>query len=119
LTYILGTNRTGRLKYFKNPDGYELCKDKILYLGPKGLFTTTQGLTIAYLSGFEEKTDNKKIKRSANDDASSDKDKEEELITFNLKDIETLENNCERRSFNDCIDILVYNNFYFLLNFII
>nr|CAB3234912.1 CWF19-like protein 1 [Phallusia mammillata] len=53
-TYILGPNSIQQLSHFEeNQDaGFELCEN-ITFLGKKGLFTTSTGLRIAYLSGCE------------------------------------------------------------------
>ena len=66
------------------------------FIGPKGMFTTRQGLSIIYLSGLEEK-DPETPSKTEN--------------TFNLKDIESLEGNFERRknSDDDCVDLLITN----------
>jgi hypothetical protein len=70
--------------------------------GPKGIFTTTQGLSILYLSGVEEKKESKKLKK-----ASEDSSVEKEPLTFDMNDIEALERNCEIRNVTECVDILV------------
>lgn len=66
------------------------------------MFTTRQGLSIIYLSGVEQK------KRSGDDD---EDEKETNDITFNLKDVEQLEANFERRrnAEAECVDLLITN----------
>ncbi|CAL4123010.1 unnamed protein product, partial [Meganyctiphanes norvegica] len=53
LTYILGPHKT-ELK-FNYPDlkGCELCEN-VIYLGPAGIYPCSNGLRIAYLSGYED-----------------------------------------------------------------
>lgn len=47
---IEGCNEDGHAQFFMDDDGGELCEN-VTYLGKKGLFTSTSGLTVAYLSG--------------------------------------------------------------------
>jgi hypothetical protein len=93
-TYIFGTRYSKRNHFFKNPSGYDLVRDQIIYLGQKGMFTT-RDLSCIYLSGTEEK--------------SPDQKSDENL--FNLKDIENLIENFDKRknSDDDCIDLLITN----------
>jgi len=53
-TYILGPNNTKYNHLFEDGsiDGFEICNN-ITYLGKKGVFTTSSGLQIAYISGLE------------------------------------------------------------------
>ena len=108
-TYILGTNRPTRQKYFVDNSGYDLCPDKIIYLGPKGFYSTLHGLSFVYLSGVEEKPEttptSKKFKRPNETEVKS----EEEYVEFSSKDIENLINTCEKRNNGECIDILLTN----------
>ena len=51
--YVLsytGCNEDEDAKHFMNDEGEELC-DNVTYLGKSGLFTSTSGLSVAYLSG--------------------------------------------------------------------
>lgn len=99
----MGPNHSNRYKYFYDKSGCDLCADKIIYLGPKGTYSTVNGLNIVYLSGYEKKNESiKKLKRS--DDSDS-----EEFAEFELKDIESIINNCEKRNPGECIDILLTN----------
>jgi hypothetical protein len=68
----------------------------MIYLGSKGLFTTSHGLNLAYLSGLDETN-----KQYESDD----------FVKFNSKDIESLEVNCLKKleSNNQIIDILLTN----------
>jgi hypothetical protein len=63
------------------------------FKGDKGIFTIRQGLSVVYISGLEEK-ENKKFN--------------DERVTFNLKDIESLETNCIKK-FGDCVDLFLTN----------
>ncbi|RNA42364.1 CWF19 1 [Brachionus plicatilis] len=102
-TYVLGPNHSSRYKYFFDKSGCDLCADKIIYLGPKGTYSTLNGLNIVYLSGFEKKNESvKKLKRSDDSDT-------EEFAEFELKDIESIINNYEKRNAGECIDILLTN----------
>ena len=74
--------------------------------GPKGIFTTTHGLSILYLSGLEEKKEKKKLKKEAPDSTATSSE-ENEPLTFDLNDVESLERNCEVRNLTECVDILV------------
>ncbi|CAF0760966.1 unnamed protein product [Brachionus calyciflorus] len=103
-TYVLGPNHSSRYKYFYDKSGCDLCDDKIIYLGPKGSYSTVNGLNIVYLSGVENKREesNKRFKRS-------DESEPEELVEFDLKDIESIINNYEKRNPGECLDILLTN----------
>lgn len=101
-TYVLGPNHSIRYKYFYDRSGCDLCSDKIIYLGPKGTYNTVNGLNIVYLSGFEKDKESTKKLKTEDTDA-------EELVQFELKDIEALINNCEKRNPGECIDILLTN----------
>jgi len=100
VTYILGTSITARTRFFKDPAGYDLVQDKLIYLGSKGLFTIRQGLTIVYVSGVEEIED----KRRTNVASS-------EPVTFNLAEIQNLEGIFEKKKNDEteCVDILLTN----------
>ena len=79
-----------------------LIKDKLIYLGSKGLFTVRNGLTIVYLSGLEEIED----KRSQRGEENAP-----QPITFNLSEIQNLESIFEKRKneTTECVDILLTN----------
>ena len=100
VTYILGTSIAARVTFFKDPTGYDLVQDKLIYLGSKGLFTIKQGLTIVYLSGLEE-LENKRRTNEATP----------EPVTFNLPEIENLEGIFEKKKNEEteCVDILLTN----------
>ncbi|XP_078000079.1 CWF19-like protein 1 [Glandiceps talaboti] len=51
-TYILGANLSEHEDSFKDNNGGELAEN-ITYLGRKGIFTSTSGLQVAYISGIE------------------------------------------------------------------
>jgi hypothetical protein len=51
-TLILGPNKFEHTDYYKDKDGGDLC-DNVTYLGKKGTYNGSSGLTIAYLSGTE------------------------------------------------------------------
>ncbi|XP_066929063.1 CWF19-like protein 1 [Clytia hemisphaerica] len=58
--YILGPTTKVQEKYFQSEkieDGQEIY-DNVLHLGRKGIFKTSSGLSIAYVSGNENKTQN-------------------------------------------------------------
>ncbi len=80
-------------------------------MGSKGIYTSRSGLSIAYLSGLEEKQDNtngnnKRLKRSDDDSASGQAD---EFVRFNLKDADSLISNWDKRNVGECLDILITN----------
>lgn len=49
-TYVLGPNKVEHLTKYSDINGCELCSN-ISYLGKRGVFTTSSGLRIAYVSG--------------------------------------------------------------------
>lgn len=49
-TFILGPNKPEHASYFPDPEGGDLCNN-ITYLGRRGVYTGSTGLSIAYLSG--------------------------------------------------------------------
>lgn len=51
-TLILGPNKFEHTDYYKDKDGGDIC-DNVTYLGKKGTYNGSSGLTIAYLSGTE------------------------------------------------------------------
>uniref|UniRef100_A0A0L8G1K5 Cwf19-like C-terminal domain-containing protein n=1 Tax=Octopus bimaculoides TaxID=37653 RepID=A0A0L8G1K5_OCTBM len=53
---ILGANQDAHCSYYPEKEGCELYEN-ILYLGKQGVFTTSSGLQIAYLSGRQCDTD--------------------------------------------------------------
>jgi hypothetical protein len=50
---ILGPNKPQHAKYFLDSGGCELCEN-VTYLGRRGTYTGSSGLSIAYLSGMEQ-----------------------------------------------------------------
>ena len=64
----------------------------MLSLGQKGLFTTKEGLKIVYLGGLDKSTIANAV----------------EYITFDDKDIDTLEVNCQNNDFEG-VDLLLTN----------
>lgn len=91
--------------------GYDLCPDKIIYLGPKGFYSTLNGLSFVYLSGVEEKpksddSDAKRIRRGTeiNEIETGDKN-----VEFTARDVDNLIETCQRRNEEECIDILLTN----------
>ncbi len=88
------------MEYFKDPSGYDLVQDKLIYLGSKGLFTIRQGLTIVYLSGIEEVENKRRTNEAV-----------PELVTFNLPEIQNLESIFEtkKNEETECVDILLTN----------
>lgn len=55
-TYIIGPNREEDVKHYSNINGCEVCTD-LTYLGKHGLYTSSSGLKIAYLSGVQKTAD--------------------------------------------------------------
>ncbi|KAG8228296.1 hypothetical protein J437_LFUL007014 [Ladona fulva] len=51
-TYVLGPNDPRHVQYYSDIDGCELCPN-INYLGKRGLYRTSSGLRMAYVSGSE------------------------------------------------------------------
>uniref|UniRef100_A0A8B9T3K4 CWF19-like protein 1 n=1 Tax=Anas platyrhynchos TaxID=8839 RepID=A0A8B9T3K4_ANAPL len=51
-TFVLGANNQETVRYFPDSSGCELAEN-ITYLGRRGVFSSTSGLQIAYLSGTE------------------------------------------------------------------
>lgn len=54
-TYILGPNREEDAKFYGDMSGCEICQN-LTYLGKRGLYTSSSGLKIAYLSGNGDQT---------------------------------------------------------------
>lgn len=54
-TYVLGPNSDDHISKYSDINGCELCPN-ISYLGKRGVFTTSNGLRIAYVSGQSEGT---------------------------------------------------------------
>jgi hypothetical protein len=52
-TYIIGPNSEKYIKHYPNINGCELCNN-LTYLGKHGLYTSSSGLKITYLSGVEK-----------------------------------------------------------------
>jgi hypothetical protein len=63
---------------------------------------------MAYLSGLEERSDNKRVKRTT-DDSASGQQNDDDFVRFNLKDAESLIANWERRNVGEALDILITN----------
>ncbi|XP_058788550.1 CWF19-like protein 1 [Phymastichus coffea] len=55
-TYILGPNKKEHIKYYPNENGCEICTN-LTYLGNYGLYTSSLGLKIVYLSGVQKSPD--------------------------------------------------------------
>ena len=51
-TCVLGPCRQEHIQYFGDSDGCELAPN-VTFLGRKGLYVTTSGLSVAYLSGLD------------------------------------------------------------------
>lgn len=75
-TFIIGPNREEDLKNYPDVNGCEIYTN-LTYLGKHGLFTSSSGLKIAYLSGTQKK----------------DKQDSKE-ITFGEKDVTAVRNSC-------------------------
>ncbi|TMW45291.1 hypothetical protein DOY81_009632 [Sarcophaga bullata] len=92
-TYILGPNTEFTVKYYNNIVDGEICKN-LVYLGKRGLYSLTNGIKIAYLSGMEKSAD---VKRNE--------------FNFEIDDIESVRNSCfvKKSNANDYrgIDILL------------
>ncbi|KAL6267642.1 hypothetical protein P5V15_000716 [Pogonomyrmex californicus] len=52
-TCIIGPNRESDVKNYPDEEGYDICHN-LTYLGKRGLYTTSSGLKIVYLSGIEK-----------------------------------------------------------------
>jgi hypothetical protein len=86
-TYILGPCNPQEAALYSDISGCEVCPN-VSYLGKRGLFTTTSGLKVVYVSGTE-----------------SDKSSHH---TFTKEDIESLRNICVRGQSNfRGVDILI------------
>lgn len=75
-TYVLGANKEDHVKLFSN-NSDELCSN-VYYLGKRGLYLSSGGLKIAYLSG---------ISKNPND-------KLNEEYAYNFEDAQTLKDLC-------------------------
>ncbi|XP_012280243.1 CWF19-like protein 1 [Orussus abietinus] len=51
-TYIVGPNKETDIEYYPNMEACEICQN-LTFLGKKGLYNSSSGLKIAYLSGIE------------------------------------------------------------------
>ncbi|OAD59303.1 CWF19-like protein 1 [Eufriesea mexicana] len=58
-TYIIGANNEADLNNYPDVDGCEICQN-LTYLGKRGLYTASSGLKIAYISGIENNSSEKK-----------------------------------------------------------
>lgn len=74
-TYIIGPNREEDVKHYPDIDGCEICQN-LTYLGKRGLYTSSSGLKIAYLSGNDRSSVNTKI------------------CTFDENDVTAIRNSC-------------------------
>lgn len=54
-TYVLGPNNDDHISKYSDINGCELCPN-MSYLGKRGVFTTSNGLRIAYISGKNDGT---------------------------------------------------------------
>ncbi|KAK2146142.1 hypothetical protein LSH36_629g01064 [Paralvinella palmiformis] len=65
---VLGPNSDNEKIFYDDLDGCELC-DNVTYLGKKGIYTSSNGLKVAYLSGTDPKmqSDSPEICFSQND----------------------------------------------------
>lgn len=71
-TYVLGANKEDHAKFFNDKE--ELCPN-VYYLGKRGLYTSSGGLKIAYVSGLSSKDGN-------------------DSYNFNLEDVQLLKDVC-------------------------
>lgn len=98
-TYILGPNTEQAVKYYKNVTDGEICKN-LVYLGKRGLYSLTNGIKIAYLSGLEKPDDMKCSE-----------------FYFEIDDVESVRNSClvKKSNPNDYrgIDILLTSQWPF------
>ena len=89
----MGPNTEFAIKYYKNVVDGELCKN-LVYLGKRGLYSLTNGIKIAYLSGLEKPADVKRCE-----------------FHFDIEDVESVRNSClvKKSNANDYrgIDILL------------
>ncbi|XP_059486159.1 CWF19-like protein 1 [Neocloeon triangulifer] len=86
-TCIIGPSDPKQLSHFTDPNGCELCPN-VNYLGKRGLFSSSEGLKIAYLSGKEG--------------AKSDS------CTFTAEDVSAVRDSCLRNQSNyKGVDILL------------
>jgi hypothetical protein len=78
-----------------------------LATGPKGYYSTFQGLSIVYLSGTEtaRKEESTKKLKSANKDEAE----QECLVEFNTDEVESIIGNLEKRHAGECVDLLLTN----------
>ncbi|XP_015599550.1 CWF19-like protein 1 [Cephus cinctus] len=51
-TYIIGPNKDRDVKHYPDMNGCEICPN-LIFLGKRGLYSSSSGLKIAYLSGVE------------------------------------------------------------------
>lgn len=89
-TYILGANKADHTQFFSDSQ-YELCPN-VYYLGKRGLYTSSGGLKIAYISGVHSDTE-------PNSDSA---------FKYTVKDVQELYDVCVRGNSNfRGIDILL------------
>lgn len=86
--YTLGPNKKQHEKYFKNLKDQQLAPN-IYYLGKDGIFTTSDGLKIGYISGIQNNSS-----------------KENEIHTFNYDSLSQFKDSCIRAG-NTSLDILL------------
>lgn len=80
----------------------------ILFLGSKGYYSTFQGLSLVYLSGYEGAGKNDDLSASSAKKLKSDEEKST-LVEFSPNDVSNLISSCEKRHGGDCIDLLLTN----------
>ncbi|KAL7295493.1 hypothetical protein TKK_0011141 [Trichogramma kaykai] len=88
-TYIIGPYRPEDVEHYPKENGCEICPN-LTYLGKSGVYTSSSGLKIAYLSGVQRK---------------SPEDPEE--CTFSEKDVISIKNSCIKIPSFRGVDILL------------
>lgn len=86
--YTLGPNKVQHEKYFKNLKDQQLAPN-IYYLGKDGIFTTSDGLKIGYISGIQNNSG-----------------KENEMHTFNYDSLSQFRDSCIRAG-STSLDVLL------------
>lgn len=76
----------------------------MIILGSKGYYSTFQGLSIAYLSGFEGQSTSVSAESASKKHKSDD---DSALVEFAADDVDNLINTCEKRG--ECVDLLLTN----------
>ncbi|XP_014274169.1 CWF19-like protein 1 isoform X2 [Halyomorpha halys] len=59
--YILGPNSDNEANFYSTIERTYSINEKITYVGKSGMFTTCEGIKVAYVSGFESLFKNKKL----------------------------------------------------------